>query len=187
MPLSAFEPWQPKGRRERPHHSPDQRGRDNCGIHPPCQGTSEATTDWHFLSPWQTGFFSFFFFFLSYLAAASDSTSPTPHAFCFSSEIRTELGIFVNCRWESPAGVFRQANLACAPSLVCSPLNCIGIKFSSSCLHWDWEKGEGSVQERGVGEGERGRERRGERGGGEREGGEGSRESGERGRLQSPP
>lgn len=75
-----------------------------------------------------------FFFFLSYLAAVSDSTSPPrPHAFCFSSEIRTELDIFVNCRWGSPAGGFHQAKVACAPSLVCSPLNCKGIKFSSSC------------------------------------------------------
>lgn len=59
--------------------SPDsarrESGRDNCGIHPPRQGTSETTADWHFFSLWQTRFF-----FLSYLAALFDSTSPSTPA-----------------------------------------------------------------------------------------------------------
>lgn len=115
--------------------------------------------------------------FLSYLAAVSNSSSPStplPNALAFlrkSGQNWASLLIAARVGVGGRPKVFRQADIACAPSQVCSPLNCKGIKFSSSCLYWDWEEGEGACWR--VGEGERGKERREERGGGRgrREGG----------------
>lgn len=188
MPFSVFELWQAEGRRERPHQTlQTPKGTRQLRNSPAVPGHFRGNNRLALFTPLANCFFFPLFFFLSYLAAVSDSTSPLsslPNAFGFSSEIRTELGIFVNCRWGSPARGFRPANVACAQNLVCSPLNCKGIKFSWSCWHRDWEQGEGACRResgrRGKGKGEEGGKRRREAEEEEREGGGGIGESGRR-------
>lgn len=149
-----------------------ESGRDNCGIHPPRQGTSETTTDWHFFSRWQTRFF------LSYLAALFDSTSPStpasvPLAFLWKPG-QNWASLLIAVRSARPCVFTRPCRGCTEPSLLTFELQRDQVQLEFPALRLkEAERLCRRESERGG---------KGERRGGRREGEGGEKEGGREGR-----